>query len=383
MPWMETCSMMERMRFVDGAQTGAYSVLELCERHGVSRKTGYKWLRRFGQEGPEGLKDRSRRPHRSPNRTPEEVEALLIEVRERHPRWGPEKLLAVVKRQHPALELPARSTVAAILKREGLIKSRRKMRRRRHPGPPTREVTAANELWTADFKGQFKTLDGSWCFPLTVADEHTRYLLACDGMTSTKGRSVRAVFDRLFRRHGLPQGIRTDNGTPFVVSHAIHGLSSLSVWWIQLGIRPERIEPGKPQQNGRHERMHRTLKDETVCPPANSLTAQQERFDAFREEFNTERPHQALEQKRPAEVWKPSSKPYPDGIPSPEYPGHFQLRKVSTTGHIKFKNHALWLSETLKHQVVGLEEINDGIWSIYFYDVLLARLDERDYQVIA
>ena len=202
-------------------------------------------------------------------------------------------------------------------------------------------------------------------------------------MTSTKGRSVRAAFDRLFRRHGLPQGIRTDNGTLFVVSHAIHGLSSLSVWWIQLGIRPERIEPGKPQQNGRHERMHRTLKDETVCPPANSLRAQQERFDAFREEFNTERPHQSLEQKRPAEVWKSSSKPYPDRIPSPEYPGHFQLRKVSTTGHIKFKNHALWLSETLKHQVVGLDEINDGIWSIYFYDVLLARLDERDYQVIA
>ena len=382
MPWMETCSMTERMRFVVRAQTGAYSVSELCERHGVSRKTGYKWLRRFGEEGPEGLKDRSRRPYRSPRKTPEEIEALLIEVREKHPRWGPEKLLAVVRRHHPELELPARSTVAAILKREGLIKSRRKRRRRRHPGPPTREVTGANELWTADFKGEFKTRDGRWCYPLTVADEHTRYLLACDAMRSTKGQGVKATFGRLFREHGLPEGIRTDNGTPFVVSHAIHGLSSLSVWWIQLGIRPERIEPGKPQQNGRHERMHRTLKDETVCPPAANLKAQQKRFDAFREEFNTERPHQALEQQRPAEVWKPPPRSCPDRIPSAEYPGHFELRKVSSSGKIKFKNRALWLSETLKHQTLGLEEIDDGLWSIHFYDVLLARFDERDYQVI-
>jgi hypothetical protein len=181
----------------------------------------------------------------------------------------------------------------------------------------------------------------------------------------------------------MPEGIRTDNGVPFVVSHAILGLSSLGVWWISLGIRPERIQPGKPQQNGRHERMHRTLKDETVVPPASSLKVQQIRFDAFVDEFNTERPHEALGQQTPAEVWRPSARPYPDRIPEPEYPGHFLLRKVSTTGNIKFNNRVLWLSATLKNQLVGLEEVDDGIWSIYFYDVLLGRFDEKDYEVIS
>lgn len=383
MPWVETCSMTERMRLVIAAEKGTYSISEVCRRHGVSRKTGYKWLGRYGEDGAEGLRDRSRRPHRSPNKTPEEIEALLIEVREKHPRWGPDKLLAVIKRHHPDLELPARSTVAAILKRQGLIRSRRRRHRSRHPGPPTREITAPNELWTADFKGQFKTQDGRWCYPLTVADEHTRYLLACDGMKSTEGQGVRSTFERLFREHGMPEGIRTDNGVPFVVSHAILGLSSLGVWWISLGIRPERIQPGKPQQNGRHERMHRTLKDETVVPPASSLKVQQIRFDAFVDEFNTERPHEALGQQTPAEVWRPSARPYPDRIPEPEYPGHFLLRKVSTTGNIKFNNRVLWLSATLKNQLVGLEEVDDGIWSIYFYDVLLGRFDEKDYEVIS
>ena len=216
-----------------------------------------------------------------------------------------------------------------------------------------------------------------------MADEHTRYLLACDGKRSTEGAGVRKTFEHLFREHGLPEGIRTDNGTPFVVPHAMHGLSSLSVWWIQLGIRPERIEPGKPQQNGRHERMHRTLKDETVCPPARSFKAQQRRFDAFREEFNTERPHQALEQRTPCEVWSPSRRQYPKRIPAPEYPAHYQLRKVSSNGTIRFQNQPLLLSTTLKGQRVGMEETDDGIWSIYFYDVLLARLDERSTEVIS
>lgn len=245
-----------------------------------------------------------------------------------------------------------------------------------------KEVRAANQLWTADFKGQFKTRDGRWCYPLTVADEHTRYLLACDALRSTEGKGVRPVFERLFRGHGLPESIRTDNGVPFVHSKAIHGLSSLSVWWIELGIRPERIEPGKPQQNGRHERMHRTLKDETVCPPASSLKAQQSRFDAFRQEFNHERPHQALDQKRPAEVWSPSKRAFPDRIPMPDYPQHYLLRRVFRTGHIKFKNKLLFLSQTLQKQHVALEEIEDGIWSIYFYDILLGRLDERTFELI-
>jgi len=383
MPWMETCSMKEKMRFVSTHETGLYGMSELCERFGISRKTGYKWVDRFEEGGVDGLRERSRRPHRSPYRTPEEIERLLVEVRRSHPNWGPEKLLEVVSRRHGELELPARSTVAAILKREGLVKERRRRRHHRHPGRPTKEVTAANEVWTGDYKGEFKTLDGRWCYPLTVADEHTRYLLGCDGMTSTEGRGARTAFERLFRENGLPEAIRTDNGTPFTKPTAIHGLSSLSVWWIQLGIRPERIEPGKPQQNGRHERMHRTLKDETVCPPARDLQEQQKRFDAFRQEFNHERPHQALRQKTPAEVWSPSARALPDRVPEPHYPAHCQPRLVFSTGYIKFKNRSLFLSQTLQGQHVALEEIHDGIWSIHFYDVLLGRLDERTFEVIA
>ncbi len=382
MPWKETCPMKERMRFVVTHEADLYAMKEQCERFGISRKTGYKWLERFEEEGPDGLEDRSRRPHRSPNQTAENIQALLIEVRLKHPRWGPEKLLDVVSRRHPELELPARSTVAAILKREGLVKGRRRRRRHKHPGKPMTSVTTPNQLWTADFKGEFKTLDGVWCYPLTVADEYSRFVLGIDGMLSTKAKGARVVFERLFREYGLPCGIRTDNGTPFVGASAIHGLSVLSVWWIKLGIQPERILPGRPDQNGRHERMHRTMKDETQYPPAASQPAQQECFDDFRHEFNHDRPHQALGQKRPAEVWKPSSRPYPERIPEAEYPKHFQRRRVCCNGIIQFKNRRLFLSETMAKEDIGLEEIQDGIWSIYFYNVLLGRFDERKFELI-
>ena len=243
-------------------------------------------------------------------------------------------------------------------------------------------VTAPNHLWTADFKGEFKTLDGVWCYPLTVADEYSRFILGIDGLLSTKTKGARVVFERIFREYGLPCGIRTDNGTPFVGVNAIHGLSLLSVWWIRLGIQPERIEPGRPDQNGRHERMHRTMKDETQYPPAANQVAQQECFDVFRHEFDYERPHQALGQKRPAEVWNPSPRPYPERIPEPEYPKHLQRRRVHSIGTIQFKNQRLFLSETLAKEDIGLEEIEDGIWSIYFYDTLLGRFDELNFELI-
>jgi putative transposase len=382
MPWRETCPMRERMAFVVAYETDLYTTTELSERYGVSRKTGLKWVRRYLEEGPEGLRDRSRRPHRSPGRTDEEIEELLLEVRRAHPRWGPEKLLAVVGREHPERELPARSTVAGILKRHGMVSSRPRRRRHRHPGLPLMEVTTPNELWTADFKGEFKTLNGRYCYPLTIADEHSRYLVACDGLSSPGLIGARAGFERAFVEYGLPGAIRTDNGTPFVVPNALHGLSPLSVWWIQLGIQPFRIEPGKPQQNGRHERMHRTLKDHTTRPPAANRRSQQARFDAFRREFNEIRPHQALGQKTPAEVWRPSPRPYPRRVPQPEYCAHFEKRKVNKIGNISFKGQLVFLSTTLKSQTVALEEIDDGIWSIYYYDLLLGRLDERVFEVI-
>ncbi|HSO22670.1 MAG TPA: IS481 family transposase [Chondromyces sp.] len=382
MPWMETCPMKERMRFVVAHETGLYTMTELCERFRVSRKTGYKWVCRSDEEGPAGLKDRSRRPCHSPNETTNEIRTLLINVRRKHPRWGPEKLLDVVGRTHPELKLPARSTVAAILKREGLVTERRRRRRHTHPGRPRTSVTVPNELWTADFKGEFKTLDGVWCFPLTVADEFSRFILGIDGLLETKGKGVRAVFERLFREHGLPCGIRTDNGRPFVAPNAIHGLSALSVWWVKLGIQPERIQPGRPDQNGRHERMHRTMKDETQYPPAGNHPAQQACYDVFRHEFNYERPHQALGQKRPSEVWNPSPRPFPERIPDPQYPKHFLRRRVHKTGNIKFQNQYLFLSLALAREEIGLEEIEHGIWSVYFYNILLGRFDERKFELV-
>ena len=374
--------MKERMRLVVAHETGLYTMAELCERFGVSRKTGYRWVRRFGEEGPAGLEDRSRRPHHSPNETTNEIRTLLIEGRRKHPNWGPEKLLDIIGKKHPKLELPARSTVAAILKREGLVKGRRRRRRHTHPGRPKTSVAAPNELWTADFKGEFKTLDGVWCYPLTVADHHSRFILGIDALPSTKVKGARIVFERLFREYGLPRGIRTDNGIPFVGAKSIHGLSVLSVWWIKLGIQPERIEPGRPDQNGRHERMHRTMKDETQYPPAENRPTQQTCYDVFRHEFNCERPHQALGQKRPAEVWNRSPRPYPERIPEPDYPKHFLRRRVHDTGIFIFKKRRIFLSQTLAGEDIGLEEIDDGIWSISFYNVLLGRFDERKFELI-
>jgi len=374
--------MRQRLRFVTTLESGLYSMSELCERFGVSRRTGYKWMSRWLEGGHEGLADRSRRPHRSPGKTPRSIEDLLIDLRRRHPEWGPKKLLGFLKGREPGCELPATSTVAAILKREGLIEPRRRRRRCQHPGRPVCPVRAPNELWTADFKGQFKTRDGVYCYPLTVADQHSRYVLACQGLPSTKGAGVRSVFERLFDRHGLPQAILTDNGVPFV-AHGMYGLTALSVWWIQLGIRHLRIEPGKPQQNGRHERMHRTLKRHTQRPPAANLPAQQRAFDAFRREFNQVRPHEALDMKTPSSVWHPSQRRYPPRIVEPTYPGHFLTRRLSNVGTFRFKGHRLFLSDALKTQTIGLEEIDDGIWSVHFYGVLLARLDERSWELIA
>ncbi|MDX2438387.1 MAG: IS481 family transposase [Acidobacteriota bacterium] len=374
--------MKERMRFVVALESGLYSMSEACERFGISRVTGYKWWNRFCG-GDKGLEDWSRRPQSSPGRTPQGIEALVIELRKAHTTWGPEKLLEVLSRRHPGVQLPARSTTAAILKREGLIEKRRVRRNHRHPGQPYVEAYEPNDLWTADYKGEFKTLDGRYCYPLTIADQESRYLIASEGLLSTRGRWARPVFEKVFRKNGLPKAILTDNGPPFAVWNAICGLSALGVWWIQLGIQHYRIEPGKPQQNGRHERMHRTMKAEATRPPGAHLRSQRKKLDAFRNEFNEVRPHQALGNKTPAEVWRPSARPYPRKTPKPEYAEHHEKRRVTSVGHIRFKNQMLFLSSNLLGETVALEEIDDRIWSIYYYDVLIARLDERTGEVIS
>ena len=376
MPWQETAPVDERARFIDAYRTGGFTMTELCARFGISRRVGYKWLARYDAEGKAGLRDRSRAPHRCPHRIDDVVAELLVAARRKRRAWGPEKLLDYPRPRYPGIDWPAVSTVGDLLKRRGLVTARRRRYKPAHPGVGPPVTHAPNDLWTADFKGEFRTGDGEYCYPLTVADLHTRYLLECRGLRSTRTMGTQAVFERLFREYGLPRGLRTDNGVPFATT-GLHGLSTLSVWWIHLGIQPQRILPAHPEQNGAHERMHKTLKREAIRPPRPTLAAQQRAFDRFRRQYNTERPHQALGGATPASRYRPSPRPYPDPLPPLEYPGHFAVREITAAGTFRFKDRLLFLSNALRHYPVGLEEVADGIWSVYFCHVLLARIDER------
>ena len=381
MPWEETRPMDQRTQFVADHQRGLYAMAELCARYGVSRKTGYKWLARYAQEGARGLHERSHAPHRCPHRIDAALAELLVAARQQHPRWGPAKLLHYLAPRHPRVATwPAVSTVADLLKRHGLVAKRRRRRPVVHPGAVPIHTAAPNDLWTADFKGQFRTQDGVYCYPLTVADQHTRYLLAVHGLLNTRVVGALAAFERAFRAYGLPAAIRTDNGVPFA-NTGLHGLTQLSVWWLRLGIQHQRIRPASPQENGAHERMHRTLKAETARPPARTLAQQQGAFDAFRAAYNAERPHAALGGDTPASRYGASPRPYPDRLPALEYPGHFAVKMVTNAGTIRFKHRILFLANALKHHHVGLEETGDGVWSLYLGAVLLGRIDERTMKV--
>ena len=382
MPFATTDPMIERARLVALHLDGLYSIAELADRFGVSRPTVYKWIARYREGGAEALADRTSERHTQHARTPGDIEALLVACRETHPTWGPRKLLPYLARRHPTLDLPAPSTVGSILERHGLTKKRRPRRPPRHPGSTPLVTTAPNDVWTADFKGQFKTRDGVYCYPLTVCDSHSRFVLACRGLASVKQAPVHVWFGRLFREHGLPVAIRTDNGTPFA-TNAICGLSQLAVWWIKLDIDHQRIDPGRPQQNGAHERMHRTLKAETARPPERDAASQQARFDRWRAEFNDDRPHEALGGAAPSSVYRTSERVMPERLPEPEYPGHFEVRYLSKDGNIRFKKHQFFVSKALAHEYLGLEEIADGVWSLHFYDRVLARFDERDWKLRA
>jgi transposase InsO family protein len=372
--------MHERVRFVGDVERGDLTVKELCERYEVSRKTGYKWLARYDQDGPAGLVDRSRRPHESPNATDRQVVGALEELRRRHPTWGAGKLLKVLGRREPRWKLPQRSTGCEILKRGGLVRQRRSSAKRGHPGPPLSVMDEPNAVWCADFKGQFKTRDGLYCYPLTITDGFSRYLLGCQGLRSTRVELARPVFARVFEEYGLPRIIRTDNGVPFATT-ALGRLSALSVWWIRLGIEPELIEPASPSQNGRHERMHKTLKAEATRPPSGHLAAQQVRFNRFRQEYNEERPHEALDQETPGSLYDRSGRQYPRKLPEIEYPRHYELRYVSENGGIRWKRAWVNVTTTLAHEWVGLEEVGDGLWDVYFSRLRLGRLDERRMQI--
>jgi len=366
----------QKTQFIADYLRDTLAVTELCQLYGISRKTAYKWIDRYLRQGPVGLEEQSRRPRHSPNETAPEIVTALLETRRRHPSWGAKKLLAIVHKRHPRWDLPSRSTVCDILSRHGMVPKKRQHRRIGHPGKPTSSMLAPNDVWCADFKGQFRTGDGIYCYPLTVTDGFSRYLLGCQALHSTAVAGAKPVFTRLFKEYGLPKRIRTDNGVPFA-TNTLARLSALSAWWIRLGVLPELIEPGKPQQNGRHERMHKTLKAEATRPPARNLPTQQRTFNRFRAEYNEERPHEALDQQTPASVYESSPREMPTKLPPLEYPDRFEVRYVSANGGIRWNSDWVNVSIVCAGEYVGLEEIDDGIWNVYFGPLKLGRLHER------
>jgi transposase InsO family protein len=360
---------------------GDYGISELAAEYGISRKTAYKWIERYVREGAQGLHDQSRAPRHHPNAVAEEVEQALLELKSRRPLWGAPKLRHKLQQALGEEGCPAESTVSEILRRHGLS---RVARRRRRAVPSTQPFAACqgtNAVWCADFKGWFRTGDGQKCTPLTISDAYSRYLLRCQGLSGSTGMTtVHPLFIATFREYGLPQAIRTDNGPPFA-STGLGGLSELSVWWVLLGIGLERIEPGQPQQNGRHERMHRTLKAATTPARANGRR-QQESFDAFRQEYNEERPHEALGQRTPSELYDASPRDYPEKLPKQRgYPDDWQKRKVRPSGQIKWKGRNLQISQALIGREIGFQPAGDGQWTIYFEGLELGAFDERNHRL--
>jgi putative transposase len=358
----------ERLRFVARLLEGE-KMAELCREFDISRKTGYKIFTRYKDIGLEGLTDRSRRPYRQANRLPFQVETLIVALKREHPSWGAPKIREKLRRRHPDLKPPAISTVHAVLDRNGLVTHGRE-RRYQAQGTTLSTPTSPNDLWCADFKGEFMLTDKRYCYPLTITDFASRYLICCDALTSTRAEPAFTVFERAFKDFGLPRSIRTDNGTPFASGSAIFGLSKLSVWWLRLGIGLERIQPGQPQQNGRHERMHLTLKKETTKPAANNFLQQQEKFDRFIECYNQERPHQAIGMHYPGELYQPSPRPY-HGLEPLEYPFHDRTVAVTMCGRVCFATRKINLSTVFAGQNVGVKEVDEKVWLISFmhYDL--------------
>jgi len=381
-PWKETCHVSERLSFMKRLEQGD-RMTDVCREFGVSRKTGYKLWARYQRLGAVGLFDESRRPERSPQRVTGEVETVVLQARQAHPTWGPRKLHAWLSGQHPSVRLPSPSTIGDVLKRNGVVMSRRKRRRTPLHEAPLESALQANDLWCADFKGQFRLGNRNYCYPLTITDQFSRFLLTCEGLESTETEPARKVFELTFREFGLPSTLRTDNGVPFA-SRGLAGLSRLSVWWLRLGIVPERIEPAHPEQNGRHERMHLTLKQETTRPPAHSLLQQQERFERFIDEYNNERPHEALGQRPPTTLYTSSVRPFPNRLPEPEYPFHDDVLTVSKGGHVRLgrrrRDPQFFLANALRGQRVGVREVDDGVWLISFVSLDLGHFDGRANQ---
>lgn len=363
----------QRVAFIADWLRDEWTMTELAERYQISRKTAYKWVDRYEVDPEHGLAERSRAPHAHGRAVADELRVAVLALRRAHPHWGPKKLRAVLLRRDPTSAWPAASTMGDLLRREGLSQPRRRVR---YVVPLTRPLAAAhapNDVWSADFKGWFRTGDGTRCDPLTVADARSRYVLCCR-IVAPSGRGVRPWFERTFREYGLPRALRTDNGTPFATTGAGH-LSQLAVWWLKLGIQLDRIARGHPEQNGRHERFHLTLQQETTTPPAATPLQQQRRFDRLRREFNAERPHEALGQQPPAQIYVPSPRPYPARLEDPWYDATHQVRRVTANGQIKWQGDLVFISEAMRGEPVGLVETAGGDWTVRFMQVELGRID--------
>ena len=376
MVWKETCAVDERMRFVLAVEGQEEAMAAVCRRFGISRRVGYKWLSRYRAAGVAGLEDRSRAPLNHPRAVPVEIAERCLEVRYAHPSWGPVKVRAWLERRAPEVAWPAASTIGALFDRAGLTLKRRRRRRCPPRNAPFAACGAANAVWCIDFKGWFLTGDGTRCEPLTLSDAHSRYLLRCQALGRGDTEHVWALLDAAFREYGLPLALRSDNGPPFA-SLGAGGLSRLGVLVIQAGVVPERIAPGKPQQNGRHERLHLTLLQDTASPPARSLAQQLERFHAFQRTYNEERPHAALEHDTPAEHYSPSPRAWDGVLRAPDYPDEHEVRRVRHNGEIKWRGGCVYINQALAGQPVGLEEAGCGTWSVRYGPIELGLIERR------
>ena len=374
MPWKECHVVDERLRLVARRLDGE-KMATLCAEFGISRKTGYKIFERYKDCGVEGLTDRSRRPYRHANQIPMPVEKLILALKREYPDWGAPKIRERLRRRWPGVRCPAISTVHAVLDRHGLVTPRRP-RRYRAEGTPLSGPDQPNALWCADYKGEFMLADRRYCYPLTITDFASRYLIRCEALATTKEMYAFSVFERVFQEFGLPTAIRTDNGVPFASPSALYGLSKLSVWWLRLGIRIERIKPGHPEQNGRHERMHLTLKTEATKPAAANALQQQARFDTFLARYNHERPHQALDMRVPGELYTRSARPY-QGLADLAYPFHDWTATITHCGRLCFDRRKVNVSQVFAGQQVGVRQVTERIWLVSFMEYDLGYFDDE------
>lgn len=381
MSWRDICPMDEKVSFIAAVKEKRHSISVLCRKFSISRKTGYKWLKRYAEEGAKGLYAQTKARKTQSHQTTEKQQRLILKAKTRFKDWGPKKIKAWLEVEYSQQEWPAASTIGDILKKHGMVEPRSFRRRVPPQSEPFGDCEKPNDVWSADFKGQFRTGDKKYCYPLTVTDNHSRFILACDGYLRPTLQNVQKSMLKAFNEHGLPKAIRTDNGTPFASTGA-GGLSRLSIWWLKLGIYPQRIEIGHPEQNGRHERMHRTLKQATALPSKRNINSQNRAFKKFIDEFNFIRPHEALENKRPCQVYQSSDRKYPSKFSEMNYPGDRLVRTVRSNGQIKLNGKLIFVSEILYGESLGIIEVEDGIWDVQYSVLGLGVIDERKEKLI-